>query len=271
MAPSPLAEAATGICRRSASCSRSWRCPAVAHALPDQDHRPLGRQQHIYGPDDAFRVRAAAARNIGAPFLRLGRLFRRRLQKHIERHIEHDRPRTPGHHRLPRLPDRERHHLAARRLEYLLAIGAHRGGKIGLIVPIKLLEGPAIELAGRHVARDRHERHRIEKCVGERDRQVGRAWTARGERRGRPAGHAVVDVRHEAGDALMVHRDRLDVARSLEQRVDELDVAVTAQAEDVRNLLPDQIVDNDLGSVQHIARGHRCVLLCEISVHCCDT
>src|SRR5262245_47850986 len=62
----------------------------------------------------------------------------------------------------------------------------------------------------------------------------------------------------------MVHRDRLYVARALEQRVDELDIAVTAQAENVGHLLPDQIIDNDLGSIQNIARGHRCILLCEL-------
>ena len=41
-----------------------------------------------------------------------------------------------------------------------------------------------------------------------------------------PAGDAIVDVRHEARDRLMVHRDGLDVARALEQRVEQADVAV---------------------------------------------
>ena len=137
-----------------------------------------------------------------------------------------------------------------------LHIGAHGGGKVGLIVPVHFLEGAAVELAGRHVAGHRHERHGIEERVGERDRQVGRAGPAGRKGRRRPPRHAVVNVGHEAGDALVMHRDGLDVGRALVQRVDELDVAVAAQAEHLRHLLLDQIVDDDLGAVEHVTR-HR--------------
>ena len=116
------------------------------------------------------------------------------------------------------------------------------------------LEGAAIELAGRHVAGHRHERHRVEKGVAKRDRQIGRTRSTRREGRGRLAADAVIDVGHEAGDALVVHGNGLDVSLALEQRVDELDVAVPTQAEDVRRLLLDQIVDNDLGAIEHISR-----------------
>ena len=145
---------------------------------------------------------------------RVRRLLGGGFHEDVEGNVEHHRARAAGHHGLPGLPHRERHHLAARRLEHLLAIGAHGGGKVGLIMPIQFLERAAVELAGRHVAGDRHERHRIEKGVAERDRQVGRARPAGGEGRGRPAGDAVIDVGHEAGDALMMHRDGLDVVAS---------------------------------------------------------
>ena len=56
--------------------------------------------------------------------------------------------------------------LAAGRLEHALAIGAHGRGEVGLVVAVELLEGAAIELARRHVAGHREERHRI------RDRQL---------------------------------------------------------------------------------------------------
>src|SRR5262249_12338555 len=61
----------------------------------------------------------------------------------------------------------------------------------------------------------------------------------------------------ETGDALVMYRDRLDVVGTLVERVDELDIAVTAQAEGVRHLLADQIVDNDLGSVEPVGCRHR--------------
>ena len=181
------------------------------------------------------------------------------FHEHVKGHVEHHRPGPARRHGLPGLPHRERHHLAARRLEHLLAHRAHGGGKVGLIVPVHFLERAAVELAGRHVAGHRHERHGIEEGVGERDRQIGRTRAAGREGRGRPARDAVVDVGHEAGDALVMHRDGLDVGGALVQRVDELDVAVAAQAEHLRHLLLDQIVDDDLGAIEHVTR-HLCTL-----------
>jgi hypothetical protein len=72
----------------------------------------------------------------------------------------------------------------------------------------------------------------------------------------RSSGHAVVDIRHEARDALVMHRDRLDIALALVQGVDELDIAVAAQPEDKGHLLPYQIVDDDLDSIELVGR-HR--------------
>ena len=228
------------------------RCAAVAQALADENDRPLGRQQHVDGFDDTLRIGAAARRDIRAPFLRPRRFLGGGFLENVERHVEHDRTRASGDHGLPGLPHGERHHLAARRLENMLAARAHGRGKVGLIMPIELLEGAAVELAGRHIAGDGKERHRIQICVGERDRQIRRARSAGGERRGRPAGDAVIDVGHEARDGLVMHRNGLDVVAPLVQRVDEADIAVAAQAEDVRHLFADQIVDDDLAAVEHV-------------------
>ena len=230
---------------------------AVAHALADDHHRPLGAEQHVDRLDHAFRIGAAAARNIAVPGLRVRRFLGGRFHEHVEGNVEHHRARTARGHGLPGLPHRERHHLAARRLEHLLAIGAHGGGKVGLIMPIQFLKRAAIELAGRHVAGHRQERHRVEKRIAERDRQVRRARPAGGEGGGRPPRNAVIDVGHEAGDALVMHRDGLELVGTLIQRVDELDIAVTAQAEHLRHFFLDQVVDNDLGPIERIARRHR--------------
>ena len=53
-------------------------------------------------------------------------------------------------------------------------------GKVGLIVPVHFLERAAVELAGRHVAGHRHERHGVEKRVA-RARSAG--WPSPGRRR----------------------------------------------------------------------------------------
>jgi hypothetical protein len=220
------------------------------HALPDNNHGPLGGKEHVDGLDHAFRIGAATARNVGVPFFRFRRLLGGFFHEHIERHVKHHRPRPSGHHGLPRLAHCERHHLAARRLEHPLAIGAHGRREVRLIVAVQFLEGAAIELTGRDITGHRHERYRVEEGIGERDRQVGRAGAARSKSRGWLAGHAIVHVGHEACDALVAHRDGLDVVLALVQSVDELDIAVTTKAEDTGYLLPDQIVDDDLSSVE---------------------
>ena len=58
----------------------------------------------------------------------------------------------------------------------------------------------------------------------------------------------------------MMHRDGLEFVGAFIQRVDELDIAVAAQAEHLRNFLLDQIVDDDLGTIERITR-HRITLL----------
>ena len=229
---------------------------AIAHALADQDHRPLRRASSMSTAlRHALGIGAAARGDVGAPFARVGRLLGGGLLEDVERHVEHHRPRPAGHHGLPRLPHHQRHLLAARRLEHLLAHGAHGRREVRLVVAVQFLERAAVELAGRHVAGDRHERHGVEIRVGERDRQVRRARAAGGEGRDRLAFDAVVDVGHEARDRLVVRRDGLDVALALEQRVEQADVAVAAQAEDVRHLLAHEIVDDDLAAVEDVG-GH---------------
>ena len=234
---------------------------AVLHALADQDHRPLGGQQHVDGLRHAIGIGAAARRDVGAPLLGLRRLFGSRLHEHVERHVEHHRAGPAGHHGLPGLPHHHRHLLAAGRLVHPLAHASHGGGKVGLVLAVQFLERAAAELARRHVAGDGEERHRIEIGGGERDRQVHRARPARREGRDRLALHAVIGIRHETADALVMHRDGLDVVLALVQRVDELDVAVAAQAEGVGHLLADQVVDDDLAAVQPVVGRsfqHRC-------------
>ena len=188
-----------------------FRGAAVFHALADKDHRLLGGQQHVDGLLDAVGIGTAARRDVGAPFLRLRRLLGGRFHEHVERHVQHHRAGPAGHHGLPGLPHHHRHLLAAGRLVHLLAHAAHGGGEVGLVLAVQLLERAAAELRGRHVAGHGEERHRIEIGGGERDRQVHRAGAAGGECRDRLALHAIVGVGHEAADALVMHRDRLDV------------------------------------------------------------
>jgi hypothetical protein len=61
----------------------------------------------------------------------------------------------------------------------------------------------------------------------------------------------------------MVHGYRRDLMAALIQRVDELDVAMPAQAENLRHLLLDQIIDNDLGAIERVS-CHWFLLTCSM-------
>ena len=234
---------------------------AIFDALAYQHDGPLGRKQHVDRLGHAVGISAAAARNIGVPLFRFRRFLGGRFFKDVEGNIEHDRSRPSRHHRLPRLPDRQRHHVAARGLKHALAIGPHRRGKVRLIMAVQFLKRAAIELARRHVSGHCQEWNGIEIGVGERNRQIGGTRTAGGEGRGRFAAHTVVDVRHESGDALVVDGHRLDVVSALVERVDKADISVAAQAEDVRHLFAHEIIDDHLTAVEHVL-GHRLDLRC---------
>src|SRR5262249_32625369 len=150
----------------------------------------------------------------------------------------------------------ERDHVAARGLKHALAIGAHRGRKIRLVLAIEFLERAAVELGGRHIAGHRQKRNGIQIRVSERDRQIRRARTAGSKGRRRLAADAVVHVRHETGDALVMNGDSLDVVGAFVERVEEADIAVAAQAKDVRHLFAHELVDDHLTAVEHVL-GHR--------------
>jgi hypothetical protein len=63
--------------------------------------------------------------------------------------------------------------------------------------------------------------------------------------------HAEVRVGHVPGRLLVPGRDRLDGVGAIVERVEQADVAVAAEAEDVGDLLADQVLDDDLAAVSH--------------------
>ncbi len=132
---------------------------AILHPLADENDRPLGCEQHVHGFHDAFRIGSAARGDIRRPLFGARAFLGRRLLEDVERNVEHHRSGPAGHHGFPRLPDGGRDHLSAGGLEHALAVSAHGGGIVGLLVPIEFLERALVELARRHVSGDGHERH----------------------------------------------------------------------------------------------------------------
>ena len=51
------------------------------------------------------------------------------------------------------------------------------------------------------------------------------------------------------GDLLVTRRDKLDAVARLVQRIEHADIAVPANAEDIRNVVRNQIFGNELGAL----------------------
>src|SRR5947209_1817918 len=140
MQPNPFGEAITGI--------PSLRASSVSSALASDSVTPwptksAGRRAPRIMSSAAV-ICSGAARRRGGRHLDLVLLL-----EHVERDIEIHRPGPAREHCGRRLTQRERQHVDAGRLEAALHHGANNVDEIGLIMPIDLLEGAAVELLGR--------------------------------------------------------------------------------------------------------------------------
>ena len=206
---------------------------------------------------DAFTIMSSAAMiSSGEAPLRCA-FERRRGGRHldvvflledVERDVDVHRPGPPRQHRGHRLPQRERQHVDAGRLEAPLHHRPDDVREIGLEVLVDLLERRAVELRGRHVGGDREHRRRVGQRAGERHHDVAGARTAGGERRHRLVPHAEVGIRHVGGDLLVARRHHRDAVARVVERVEQPDIAVTADAEHVGDLVGDQILGDQVGA-----------------------
>src|SRR6266446_123076 len=138
MTPAPCGVLATGMPKSSAS----RRTSGAASANTPRD---LGRRR---GP----------AIDLVPPLPWIGHGGRRRVfGEDVEWHVDVHGPRPPRRRRLERLSQRERQHLGTRHLEGALHVRADHGGKVRLVMAVRLLKGAAVELRRGHVPGDRDE------------------------------------------------------------------------------------------------------------------
>ncbi len=110
----------------------------------------------------------------------------------------------------------------------------------------QFLEHAASAHVGVYRARQQQERDGVDVGIGHAHRRVGSARTDGGEHAAYPACDAVVRICHMRG-ALLVDRlhDR-DLIFVIDERVEQCRVAVAGDAEEIRHLLRDQILGDDL-------------------------
>ena len=220
-------------------------------AVADEDHRPLGADEQLErAPRDLGRRRRPAI-DLVPPLPWIGHGGRRRVfGEDVEWHVDVHGPRPPRRRRLERLSQRERQHLGTRHLEGALHVRADHGGKVRLVMAVRLLKGAAVELRRGHVPGDRDEGRGVHHRARERDGEVDRARATRRERRRRPMRHPIIRVGHVAGDLLVMDADHFDAIRALSERVHQADDPVAAQAEDVRHVLPHEILGDQIASAR---------------------
>ncbi len=97
---------------------------------------------------------AAAATDAVTPKSRLGNLYLGPFHKNVQGDIEVNGPGPTLQHAGERLTDHQGKLFRPGCLKATLNMVADDAGEIGLKMPPGLLEGPSVELAGGHIARD---------------------------------------------------------------------------------------------------------------------
>ena len=218
-------------------------------AVADEDHRALRGEQPIRRARHIGFAGAAAARVEAVPGWLLGYLAA--LHEQVVGHVEVDRARPAAGHGGCRLTHGEGEHLHPCRLEGALHHRLDDVVEVGRMMTVQLLERPAVELRGGHVGGDGEHRRGVGLRHGQRHDQVGRAGAGGGEGGGRPVRDAEEAIGHMRGGLLVARRDQPDPVAPLVERVEQADVAVSADAEHVGNLLVDQEVGDDVAALAH--------------------
>ena len=200
----------------------------------DQQHRPLGRQQHL-----------AQARHLA----RAGRGFRRRrrravsdlglLGQHVLRQSHNHRPRPAGGSGLEGAVDVFRRALGVVEFGGPFSHGAEHLGVV------HLLEGLAATHGLIDLTHEQDHRRGILLRHVHAGRGVGRARSAGDKTDAGLAGRLAVGLGHHGRPALLAANDHLD--RNIVQRVEHIEIAFARDAEDVGDAVRDQPVDQNLG------------------------
>ena len=146
------------------------------------------------------------------------------IPQHILRQRQHDRSRPSGGCDLKCLVD-----------EFWDALGHvdlrdPLGERRKHLAEIDLLEGLAVDLVARHLADEHDHRRRVLKGGMDTDRRIARAWASRHQQDPRPPSQLTVCLGHKGGAALLPARHEADL-RSVEQRVQHFEIALTGDAE----------------------------------------
>ena len=216
-------------------------------AMADEQHGLVGGSQQI---DGRGHVGFAGARSVRAVHMR----GRRQIDVgffliHVVGDVQVHRTGTARDHGVHGLAQGQRQHVHPCGLEGALDDRAHHLREVGLVVFVQLLEGRAIVLRGRHVGGDGHEGRRIRQRGGQRHDHIGRARAGGGERGHRLVLDAKVGVGHVAGALLVARRDQLDLVTHVIERIEDADVAVTADAEDIGHLFLDQVMGDEFAAL----------------------
>ena len=218
------------------------------HAAAREDQRPLRLHQHLECTGDRLGRAGRAPLEAERALLGLGHVDVGGADPEVVRHVDVHGAGAAGARELERLRQELAEVLDALRLEAPLRDHLRDRREVGLVVAVFLLERAGVVLVRRHLAGDRDERGRVVERVAHRDRQQHRAGPGRGVDGDHLAGGAEVRVGHVPGRGLDPREDDLDVVLMVVDAVEQADRPVPGVAEHVRDLLLDQVLDDEVAA-----------------------
>ena len=184
----------------------------VDDAAADVEHRLLGARDRERRLLDLQRV-ALARRAVAGQIDLLRPAERERRIGDVLRDVDQHRPRAARRGQVEGLHEHARDVLDLRDEVGVLDDRHEDAGRVGL------LEGVRADQVRRHLARDDHERRRVEERVGHRRDEVRRTGPGRRQGDADPARGARVALRHVAGALLVAHQHVLDLGSRRGERV----------------------------------------------------
>jgi hypothetical protein len=204
-------------------------------------------EQQVEGALDGLRCPRRAPTGVARPVGGLRRVDVAGADPEVVGDVDVHRPGTSVAREFERLGDDLGQVLDAVGLVAALRDRLDDAREVGREVAVLLLQRAAVELVGRHLAGDGHERRRVGEGVAHRDCEEHGARTRRRIDRDRNPGRAEVGVGHEPGRRLHPRPHELDLVLAVVDAVEQTDRTVTRVAEDVRRLLADEVVDHEVG------------------------
>ena len=225
---------------------QSWGGATPKHAIAGQDDRTFGARDEVRGVVDRFVRRLREVGSTGDQRDGVGVDDHRRK---VFGQLDVGGPRLLQRRRAKGLAD----DLGDRRDLLHTSVPFRHGRQHP--DDVDDLVRPLVQLLRACLTRDGDQRRVVEVGVRDARHEVGRAWSQRGHRDGRPAGEPTVHIGHERG-ALFVAGRHVANRAVIGQRVEDVHGLFARDREDVLTAFGGEAIDEQVGCRSRPRRVH---------------